>query len=277
MYCANWSRMIRCGCNIDRQMGCDYVAGRDARIRQQHAKHSRGRRPRRPGAAASLSGPAAGRRGTAPSPERALSEILGVSRGDLRKALAIMERDGRIWRHVGKGTFVGIRPLSTTIEIADIAARTTPSDVMRARLLLEPQIAREAALHATIDDIAAMRSAQKYMRDATSWRQYETLDNLLHRLIAQASGNILLVGLFDVLNATRRTVVWGRLRSDGARPRPTITASPIMRASSTRSRSATCVEPPQPCSSTSKKWSAGCCRNRCLRMLEPRNLPRRPT
>ena len=151
-------------------------------------------------------------------PERALSEILGVSRGDLRKALAIMERDGRIWRHVGKGTFVGIRPLSTTIEIADIAARTTPSDVMRARLLLEPQIAREAALHATIDDIAAMRSAQKYMRDATSWRQYETLDNLLHRLIAQASGNILLVGLFDVLNATRRTVVWGRLRSDGARP-----------------------------------------------------------
>ncbi len=150
--------------------------------------------------------------------ERELSEILGVSRGDLRKALAIMEKDGRIWRHVGKGTFVGSRPLSTTIEIADIAARTTPSDVMRARLLLEPQIAREAALHATIDDIAAMRLAERQMRDAGSWRQYETLDNLLHRQIAQASGNALLVGLFDVLNATRRTVVWGRLRADGARP-----------------------------------------------------------
>ena len=28
----------------------------------------------------------------------------------------------------------------------------------------------------------------------------------------------LLLGLFDVLNAIRRTVVWGRLRADGARP-----------------------------------------------------------
>jgi DNA-binding FadR family transcriptional regulator len=27
-----------------------------------------------------------------------------------------------------------------------------------------------------------------------------------------------LLGLFDVLNAVRRTVVWGRLRSEGARP-----------------------------------------------------------
>ncbi|TIW27366.1 MAG: FCD domain-containing protein, partial [Mesorhizobium sp.] len=35
---------------------------------------------------------------------------------------------------------------------------------------------------------------------------------------AQASRNNVLLGLFDVLNAVRRTVVWGRLRSEGARP-----------------------------------------------------------
>jgi len=44
-------------------------------------------------------------------PERELSEILGVSRGELRKALAILEGQGELWRHVGKGTFVGARPV----------------------------------------------------------------------------------------------------------------------------------------------------------------------
>ena len=151
-------------------------------------------------------------------PERELCESLGVSRGDLRKALAVLERDGRIWRHVGKGTFVGSRPIGETVAVSEIAARSNPSDVMRARLILEPELTREAALHATLDDIAAMRHSLAQMRQAATWRQYENLDNLLHRQIAQASRSTLLLGMFDVLNAIRRAVVWGRLRVEGARP-----------------------------------------------------------
>jgi len=150
--------------------------------------------------------------------ERELCESLGVSRGDLRKALMVLEKDRRIWRHVGKGTFVGSGPVEETIGISEIAGRTNPADVMRARLIIEPEIAREAALHATLDDIAAMRQSIIHTRDAATWRQYESIDNLLHRQIAQASRNNVLLGLFDVLNAVRRTVVWGRLRSDGTHP-----------------------------------------------------------
>ncbi len=150
--------------------------------------------------------------------ERELCESLGVSRGDLRKALDVLEKDGHIWRHVGKGTFVGSGPIEETIGISEIAGRTNPADVMRARLIIEPEIAREAALHATLADIAAMRHSLVQTREAATWRQYENIDNLLHRQIAQASRNNVLLGLFDVLNAIRRTVVWGRLRSEGARP-----------------------------------------------------------
>ena len=39
-------------------------------------------------------------------PERALAEELGVGRRSLRRALDILEQEGRISRHQGRGTFV---------------------------------------------------------------------------------------------------------------------------------------------------------------------------
>jgi DNA-binding FadR family transcriptional regulator len=151
-------------------------------------------------------------------PERELCEILGVSRGDVRKALAVLETEGQVWRHVGKGTFIGSGPIDEVVHVADIAARTNPADLMRTRLILEPELAREAALHANLDDVAAMRDCMARTRAAETWRQYENFDNLLHRQIAQATRNTVLLGLFDALNSIRRAVVWGRLRPEPERP-----------------------------------------------------------
>lgn len=44
-------------------------------------------------------------------PERELCKTLGTTRNQLRKALAGLEAQGRVWRHVGRGTFVGARPV----------------------------------------------------------------------------------------------------------------------------------------------------------------------
>src|ERR671913_1013572 len=68
-------------------------------------------------------------------PERDLSEALGVSRTELRKALGTLEAEGQIWRHVGKGTFVGSRPVDSFADIAALAKRTNPAELMRARLI----------------------------------------------------------------------------------------------------------------------------------------------
>ena len=66
-----------------------------------------------------------------------------------------------------------------------------------------------------IDDLERCLVAQ---REAVTWRQYENADNRLHRTIAEASRNTVLLALFDQLNAIRRAIVWGRLRSQTALP-----------------------------------------------------------
>lgn len=151
-------------------------------------------------------------------PERELCDILGVSRGELRKALAVMESNGELWRHVGKGTFIGARPTKEYSDVAAIAALTNPREVMQARLLIEPQIAREAALNATAGDITELKQCILASRQAQTWRQYENSDNRLHRAVAEAAHNTVLLALFDTLNAVRRAVVWGRLRDKIDRP-----------------------------------------------------------
>lgn len=153
-------------------------------------------------------------------PERELAGRLGVSRSDLRKALAELEADGVIWRHVGKGTFVGARPVDTVADVAALTRRTNPSEVMQARLTIEPEMARLAALHATSADIAELRSCIARSRQAETWRQYEAWDNRFHRAVGEATRNALLLGLLDTLTAVRRAVTWGRLRYNPVRPDP---------------------------------------------------------
>lgn len=151
-------------------------------------------------------------------PERDLAELLGVSRGALRKALAELEEEGQLWRHVGKGTFIGSRAIDTEADVAAMARRSNPVEVMGARLMLEPEIARLAALNATPSHLSAMRVIARATRDAPTWRQYEAADNALHRLFAESTQNRLILGLLDTLNAVRRQVTWGRLREQPLRP-----------------------------------------------------------
>ena len=151
-------------------------------------------------------------------PEREFGDILGISRGDLRKALAVLESEGEVWRHVGKGTFMGSRPSDDAFSLAAISERTSPTEVMRTRILIEPVIAREAALHATTDTINEMRACISASRRARTWRQYENGDNMLHGIIAQATRNTLLIAMFDTMNTVRRAVAWGRLRPIRVKP-----------------------------------------------------------
>lgn len=145
-------------------------------------------------------------------PERTLSRQLGVSRSLLRKALAELEAEGQIWRHVGRGTFIGSRPLESASDIDYVSSHTTPRELMEARFLIELGLARLAAGHATNADIRELEHCIRKTKSATDWRVYEIWDTNLHRTIAAAAHNTCLMALFDTLNAVKRAVVWARPR-----------------------------------------------------------------
>jgi DNA-binding FadR family transcriptional regulator len=164
-----------------------------------------------------LGGAALGDEGRLPS-ERDLADTLGVTRTSLRKALSTLQAEGVLWRHVGKGTFTGNRPIDNAADVSSMARRTNPIEIMGARVAIEPEIARLAALNASPAALAEMRQCIAKTISAPDWRQYEYWDNRFHRTIAEATQNSLLVGLLDTLNAVRREVNWGRLRANPLRP-----------------------------------------------------------
>jgi len=152
-------------------------------------------------------------------PERTLISSLGVTRNALRKGLDTLEREGAIWRHVGKGTFVTTPQSIVTVPgLAELSHQVTPLQMMRARLSLEPAIAREAAVNASGDAVQRIINSRDRARDASSWDNYEANDDAFHRTLAEATGNVLLLSLFDHLNQVRRAVAWQKVVRQTEKP-----------------------------------------------------------
>lgn len=151
--------------------------------------------------------------------ERDLIGQLGISRSKLRKAFDALERDGVIWRHVGKGTFIASNDQQDgSGPLADLIERVTPVTLMRARLSLEPAIAREAAINASDEAVSRLDMIRQQTLNAETWDSYEVFDDRFHRAIGLATDNPLLLSLFDHLNAVRRGVAWNTVVRASVRP-----------------------------------------------------------
>jgi DNA-binding FadR family transcriptional regulator len=146
-------------------------------------------------------------------PERELAETLGITRNRLRGGLRKLVAEGLIWRHVGKGTFVGPRALPSTgkIQAASLAKLVSPPDVMEARLSIEPELARLAALRANGHDLAEIDRCIVKMSATKDWQDWAIWDQKFHRAVAQAARNTLMIAMFDMAQAHRSHEVYGKL------------------------------------------------------------------
>jgi DNA-binding FadR family transcriptional regulator len=146
--------------------------------------------------------------------ERELEERFGVARNTVRKGLKRLEQDGKIVRHVGRGSFVA-EQLTSSVEppaVLDQFMGASPAAVMEVRLMLEPHAAQLAASRANAADLRKLEYCLEQAALARDLHTFEMWDGTLHRTIIEAVGNELLSAIYAIINDLRNQTEWKRLK-----------------------------------------------------------------
>ena len=132
--------------------------------------------------------------------EARLAESFGMSRTIVREALARLASDGITEARVGAGSYVKRRPserLGTHMPMDALAATLGTYEV---RFVLEAEAARLAAQRRSQHQLDAIERALAALRSALlSNAPAHDEDWLLHRAIAEATGNSAFLPVFDHL------------------------------------------------------------------------------
>jgi GntR family transcriptional repressor for pyruvate dehydrogenase complex len=146
--------------------------------------------------------------------ERELASQLGLGRRQIRRALEVLEAEGLIWRRQGAGTFTGPPQAMSHIPSEEISASPAGLlNLIEARLALEPALARLAAQRAAPEVLARIATCIDRIDSAKDVDSADLWDSTLHREIAQAAANPLMLVLYDKLNAWRHDKRLLRLRN----------------------------------------------------------------
>jgi GntR family transcriptional regulator, transcriptional repressor for pyruvate dehydrogenase complex len=142
--------------------------------------------------------------------ERELAQSFGISRGTLREAFRILEREGLIEARPGGGRF-----LSKALDVAedrsrilDNIERATIIELLEARELFETGIVELAAKRATDEDIAEMEAAFATWGEIDQNAEDRSKpDQAFHLSIAKATHNVVLVNMIELhMDLLQRTL-----------------------------------------------------------------------
>ena len=143
-------------------------------------------------------------------PERDLAKHYNTSRSTIREALRRLEDLMLVTRRIGSGTYVSYH---RTPDGHVMAYRTSPVELIEVRLGIEPQMARLAALHATIDDLGQLEVAidelEKVGKDGDA---FSDADERFHLRLAECTRNPLMIWLYQHINDIRGHAAWHRMK-----------------------------------------------------------------
>jgi len=135
--------------------------------------------------------------------ERELAQMFNVNRVSVREALAIMEANGVVERKIGGGTFSASTVNFAATSLVQVLARNQNliREAMQVRRVIEPQLARLAALHQTEELMQCLKHNLQRQQERLSNRQdIIDLDSEFHFYIARATNNTIIIGLVEALH-----------------------------------------------------------------------------
>jgi GntR family uxuAB operon transcriptional repressor len=148
--------------------------------------------------------------------ERALAERFNVSRTLVREAIIVLEIQGAVEVRGGSGIYI-CAPAAGAM--APAAAYTLspgpgPFELLRARSLIEAEIASVAAENRKDSDIdriyAALAAMREHMQDKAA---NEAADRLFHLRIAESTGNSVLLQMVTGLWDHTKAPIWSQMEA----------------------------------------------------------------
>jgi DNA-binding FadR family transcriptional regulator len=128
--------------------------------------------------------------------ERDLSRSLGVSRPVVREAMVSLEIAGLVEVRTGSGAYVR----QAEENKPPLNAGQSPTDVLSARMMIEGEVAAQAAANASERDIqAAAEAIAEMTAEHSAGRPWSAADLAFHIAVARATGNAVLAVLVEQL------------------------------------------------------------------------------
>lgn len=144
--------------------------------------------------------------------ERDLARQLGVSRPSVREALIALEVEGWVEVRTGSGVYVLPRNGGSTHAAQVPATEWGPLELLRARRVIEGEIAALAATHAKRRHLDAIREAIDFMQaDIDRGAAPLEGDRAFHAAVAQASDNAVLLDTVQTFWDARHGPLFERL------------------------------------------------------------------
>lgn len=129
--------------------------------------------------------------------EKILAQQLGVSRPTVREAMIALEITGLVEIRTGSGSYVRSRAAGLP---PSVDTGPGPIELLHARILIEGEIAAEAAQRATAADLEAIAGTLYQMESMIARGEHSRgADQSFHVYIARASGNDVLASIVGEL------------------------------------------------------------------------------